>query len=190
MRRFGQVLTLIFLSGAMAATAPAQRPRSVSSSSQTGTTAGPTPPPAPQTVKAKYEGGVFGHTKTKEGTLTFDDTNRRLLFRANDQKEEIFFPYDAITSAFADTKSRRPAAATAASAVPLIYTFPAGFIKHKVHYLTLQFSDPDTHVAGVTSFRLDNKDMVASVLNTLAQKAGLTPRGQVYVKRKDEASTQ
>ena len=28
----------------------------------------PAPPPAPTTVKAKYEGGVFGYTKTMEGT--------------------------------------------------------------------------------------------------------------------------
>ena len=31
------------------------------------------PPASPKTLKAKYEGGVFGYTKTMEGTLTFDD---------------------------------------------------------------------------------------------------------------------
>ena len=55
----------------------------------------------------------------------------------------------------------------------------------KVRYLTLQYSDPDTRVAGVTSFRLDNKDMVDSAVFTLANKAGLVPRGEIYVKRKD-----
>jgi hypothetical protein len=37
--------------------------------------------PAPKSVKAKYEGGVFGYTKTMEGTLTFDDQNNRLVFK-------------------------------------------------------------------------------------------------------------
>ena len=31
-------------------------------------------------MKAKYEGGIFGYNKTMEGTLSFDDTNQRLLF--------------------------------------------------------------------------------------------------------------
>ena len=71
-----------------------------------------TPAPAPKTVKAKYEGGVFGYTKTMEGTLTFDDNNNQLLFKDKKPPKQIHIPYDAITSAFADTQKRRPAAAT------------------------------------------------------------------------------
>ncbi len=74
--------------------------------------------PAPKTVKAKYEGGVFGYTKTMEGTLTFDDDNNRLLFKDKKPPKEIHIPYEAITSAFADTQKRRPAAATVASHIP------------------------------------------------------------------------
>ncbi len=101
-----------------------------------------TPAPAPKTVKAKYEGGVFGYTKTMEGTLTFDDENKRLLFKDKKPPKELHIPYDAITSAFADTQKRRPAAATVASHIPLIYVpNPAGLIKTKVRYLTLQYFD-------------------------------------------------
>jgi len=89
-----------------------------------------------------------------------------------------------VNSAFADTQKRRPSAATVASNVPY-FGFPFGFIKTKVRYLTLQYNDPDTRVSGITSFRLDNKDLVDSVLFTLANKAGLTPRGDVYIRKTD-----
>jgi hypothetical protein len=143
----------------------------------------PPPAPAPQTVKAKYEGGVFGYRHKINGTLTFDDVNKRLLFRDEKQKEILFIPYNAVTGAYADTHSVRPAAATIASAVP--YGFPAGFIKTKVRYLTVQYNDPDSNAAGITSFRLENKDLLFSVLNTLANKAALTKRGDVFIKKKE-----
>jgi hypothetical protein len=172
------VLTLL-----MSAAAFAQRPRTIDTSASTEPTTASTPAvaPAPQTVKAKYEGGVFGYTKTMDGTLTFDDTNRRLLFRNKEQKEVLFVPYDAITSAFADTQKRRPAAATVASHIPYI-GFPLGLIKTTVRYLTLQYTDPDSRASGITSFKLENKQILASVLKTLADKAQMTARGK---KRED-----
>jgi hypothetical protein len=91
-----------------------------------------------------------------------------------------------VNSAFSDTQKRRPAAATVAQHIPYI-GFPLGFIKTKVRYLTLQYSDPDTNVSGVTSFKLANKDLVDSVVYALANKAGLTPRGEIYVRKADSA---
>jgi hypothetical protein len=72
-----------------------------------------------------------------------------------------------------------------ASNIPY-FGFPLGYIKTKVRYLTLQFSDPDTRVSGSTSFRLENRNLVESALFTLAQKSGLVPRGEVYIRKKDE----
>jgi hypothetical protein len=163
------------------ATAFAQRPRAVATATDASKTV---PAPPPQTMNAKYEGGIFGHNHTMDGTLSFDDTNSRLLFR-KDGKEVFFIPYNAVNSAFADTQKKRPSAATVASNVPYL-GFPIGWIKTKVRYLTVQFSDPDTGVSGITSFRLENQGLVDSALYALAQKSGLTPRGDVYVKRKDE----
>lgn len=178
MRVFAVLLTLTMVTAAFA-----QRPRTIDTSSSTDSSTATTRP-TPQTVKAKYEGGVFGYNKTMTGTLSFDDTNQRLLFRNKQQKEVLFVPYGAITSAFADTQKRRPAAATVASHIPYI-GFPLGFIKTKVRYLTLQYTDPDSRAAGVTSFKLENKQILASVLKTLAEKADLTTRGEVYIKKRD-----
>ena len=69
-----------------------------------------------------------------------------------------------------------------ASHIPL-YGIPAGFIKTKVRYLTLQYYDPDSKVNGVTSFRLENKEILASVLKALVDKTGMTQRGDIYVKK-------
>ena len=175
---------MILLAVVMAATVCAQRPRPVQKDTATDATKA-TPPPAPQSMAAKYEGGIFGYNKTLEGTLSFDDTNQRLLFRKNN-KDLFFIPYNAVTSAFSDTQKRRPTAATVGQVVPYL-GWPIGMIKTKVRYLTLQYSDPDTRVAGVTSFRLDNKDLLDSVVFTLANKAGLVPRGEIYVRKRDDA---
>jgi len=139
------------------------------------------PTAAPQTMKAKYEGGIFGYTKAMSGTLSFDDTNQRLLFR-KDKKDLFFIPYNAVTSAFSDTQKKQPSAATVAQHV----VWPVGLIKTKVQYLTIQYSDPDTRVSGVASFKLADKAQVDSVAYALANKAGLVPRGGIYVKKRDD----
>ena len=168
----------------MALTTFAQRPRMSNDDASKPETATTPPAPAPQTVKAKYEGGVFGYPKKLNGTLTFDDTNQRLLFRNEQQKEVLFVPYNALTGAYGDTHSVQPKAASIGSHVPYV-GYPIGLIKTKVRYLTIQYNDPDSKASGVTSFRLENKDLLDSVLNTLANKAGLTRRGEVFIKKKE-----
>lgn len=162
----------------------AQRPRAIDNTVVDASKAAPAP--APQTMKAKYEGGVFG-CDSEEGTLLFDDTNQRLLFRNKKQKDVFFIPYNAVVSAFSDTQKRRPAAATVGQHIPIPGMGLLGLLKTKVRYLTLQYNDPDTHVSGVTSFRLENKDLVDSVVFALAKKAGLTPRGEIYVRKIESA---
>jgi len=174
----------LLLLGVLCTGALAQRPRTADS----GPGKTPDPPPAPKSVKAKYEGGVFGYRNTMNGTLIFDDDNKRLVFKDNKPPKEIQIPYEAITSAFADTQKRRPTAATVASNIPL-YGIPAGFIKTKVRYLTIQFQDPYSKVSGITSFKLENKQMLESVLKALAEKTGMTLRGDVYVKKRDDDSS-
>jgi hypothetical protein len=174
-----KLTSILILTAMVSLTAFAQRPRATAKDASKAT-----PAAAPQTMKAKYEGGIFGYNNSMDGTLSFDDANARLLFR-RDGKELFFIPYNAVNSAFADTRKRRPTAATVASNIPY-FGFPLGYIKTKVRYLTLQFSDPDTRVSGTTSFRLENRNLVESALFTLAQKSGLVPRGEVYIRKKDE----
>jgi hypothetical protein len=166
---------------ALATCAYAQRPRSI----EPDPAQKPAVAPAPTTVKAKYEGGIFGYRQTMEGTLTFDDANNQLLFKDKKTPKQLHIPYAARTSAFADTQKRQPGAASVASQVPLLYTLPARFIKTKVRYLTLQFNDPDSQQSGITSFKLENKEILESVLVTLAEKTGMTLRGDIYVKKKE-----
>ena len=180
-----KIISALLLLGALLTGAYAQRPRAMDSqpAAQPSTTKSV---PGPKSVKAKYEGGIFGYTKTMEGTLTLDDDNNRLFFKDKKTPKEISIPYSAIMSAFADTQKRRPTAATVASQVPLIYALPAHFIKTKVRYLTMQYNDPDSHVTGCTSFKLENKEILATFLATLADRADMTTRGDIYVKRKPD----
>jgi hypothetical protein len=168
-----------------ASTALGQRPRTVNDPASS-----PEPQPAsnqgPQAVKAKYEGGVFGYNKKIDGTLSFDDTNNRLLFRDKQQREVLFIPYAAVLSAFADTQAKRPVAATVlSSTVPYGLGLPALLWKKKHRYLTMQYRDPDTNAQGVTSFKMENLETVKAMLDTLTSKAGLIQRGEVFVRRKD-----
>src|SRR5438045_5083352 len=138
----------------IAAVAFGQRPRtSATPDPADNSTKMPTPPPAPATVKAKYEGGVFGYNKKMEGTVNFDDQSGRFVFRDSKGKEILFVPYKSLTAAYGDTHRVQPAAATVAGAIPSLYALPARFIKTKVRYLTVQYSDPDSNVAGFMSFR-------------------------------------
>jgi len=180
---FALLLLGVFSTGVLA-----QRPRAMEPEPAAKTSTSTTQmKPAPKSMKAKYEGGVFGYRNTMEGTLMFDDENNRLLFKDKKPPKEITIPYAAINSAYADTQKRQPAAATVASHIP--YGGLAGLIKTKVRYLTVQFEDPDSKVSGITSFKLENKELLESVLVALAEKTGMTKRGDIYVKKKGEEAS-
>ena len=172
-----------------ASTAAAQRTATVGEKRQTPqpspspAATAPKPPPAPQSVKAKYEGGVVGYGKT-DGTLNFDDANRRMVFRDKQGRELLSISFDIVTAAWADTKSQRSTAGTViASTVPYGLGLPGLFMKSTTRYLILQYRDPDTKAEGMASFKLPNKELLASVLHTFAEKAGLTQRGEAFVRR-------
>ena len=186
-----RVIASILLVGFVAIGVYGQRPRNAAQDPDSSTTRMPAPPAAPQTFKAKYEGGIIGYRKKQDGTLTFDDTNSRLLFRNKQNKEVLFIPYRAVMAAWPDTQSRRPTAARVISAVPVPYglNIPAWFVRTKYRYLTLNFEDPDTNVAGLTSFKVANKQLLESVLYTLAGKAELTARGEGYIRKKATAQS-
>ncbi len=192
MKGLTRLLTAAALCALVApAAALAQRARTVSEPTQPTKPAAQTQPAvplAPQTIKAKYEGGIFGYMKKQTGTLNFDDTNDRLVFRDKQGKEYISIPYDSIAAVYGDTQSRRPTAAGVIGGAS-IYTLPALLIKKKYRYLTMQFSDPDTRVAGVTSFKVDSKTLLDSMVFTVAQKADLEQRGEAYVRKPSSSAS-
>jgi hypothetical protein len=150
------------------------------------------PPAPPKVVPAKYMGGFAGLRKKQEGMLTFDDRNRRLVFRDKNEKEIISIPYDAVNVTFADMETRR-AMGNGTQSVVLGTAGPLGLpgllFKKKFQYLTIEFEDPDTYLKGTTQFKLANRELIDSVAYALAQRAGLAQQGEVYVRRRGVSTT-
>ena len=60
-----------------------------------------------------------------------------------------------------------------------------GLIKEKRRYLILHFDDPDVEAArGIVNFKLEDKELLDSVIQSLAGKANLTQRGDAYYRPK------
>ena len=136
--------------------------------------------PAPNEFKAQYIGGLIGFTSKEEGTLRFDDANRRLVFFGEEKKERFSIPYDSLVAIYPQSKSVTTTAGQVVSHIPLPGAGLAGLIKEKRRYLVTQFDDPDMDVKGLANFKLENKELLDSVLATLAEKAKLTQRGDAY----------
>lgn len=176
-------LALVFC--AAAPPAAAQRPRASADPRPAPTAA---PAPAPSTVKAKYEGGMVGYRKA-DGFISFDDANRRLVFQGKDRREVFSLSYDSVLAAWPDTKSQTSTAGRViAGTAPYGLGLPGLLFKSKSRYLVVRFGDPDVNTEGVTSFKLQSKEMLASVVHTLAQKADLTQRGEAYIRPRNAQS--
>ncbi|MEP6923618.1 MAG: hypothetical protein ABI954_04060 [Pyrinomonadaceae bacterium] len=145
----------------------------------------PKPQPAPNTFAAQYQGGLFGYDKKTKGTLTYDDLNKRFVFRNVENKEIFGLPYKSLMVIYGSSKSVRPTAATVASAIPSIYAIPFGFIRSKNRYLIVEFSDPDSDVRGTASFKIANKALLQSVVQSLGEKAELKQRGDAFYRPRE-----
>ncbi len=145
--------------------------------------------PAPASFEAKYEGGLFGFSQREEGTLKFDDGNERLIFAGKDGKERFGIPYKALIVISPQSKSVTSNTGHVVGAIPVIGAgILGGFIKEKRRYLVIQFNDPDADASGTTSFKLSNKELLDSVIQTLGEKAKLTQRGDAYYRPRAKAS--
>jgi hypothetical protein len=142
-------------------------------------------PNAPQTVEARYEGGMFGYTKKESGFLRFDDENERLVFLSKEKKELFGLPYSSLLVLYPNSQSVTSTTGNVVRHIPLPGAGLAGFIREKRRFMVVQFSDPDVNVNGTASFKIDKKEMLESVMHTLAAKAGLTQRGDSYFRSRD-----
>lgn len=183
------VLAVVVSIVAASASASAQRQKTVETQTTAAQPNTPKPPPAPASVKAKYEGGMIGYKKA-EGTLNFDDANARLVFRDKQGRELFGLAYNSLLMAWPDTKSSTSTTGRVlASTVPYGLGLPGLLMKNKSRYMNLRYQDPDTGTEGATSFKISDKLLLASVLDTLGDKAGLAQRGDAYIRRKDAATT-
>jgi hypothetical protein len=146
-------------------------------------------PPAIAPVKfvAKYEGGMFGFSKKEEGTLRFDDANFRLVFFDKNNKERFGIPYKDLIVVSPHSRSVQSTTGKVVQNVPLLGAgILGGFIKEKRRYLVLNFDDPDMDIKGTINFKLENKDLLDSVVQTLGNKAELQQRGDAFYRPKRE----
>ena len=51
----------------------------------------------------------------------------------------------------------------------------------------LQFDDPDVDAKGTVNFKIETKELLESVVNTLGRKAKLSPRGDSFYKPRPKA---
>jgi hypothetical protein len=140
---------------------------------------------APESFGAKYEGGLFGYNEKEMGTLKFDDANRRLVFLGKDGREKFHIPYGSVLVIYPQSKSVTSTAGSVVSHIPLPGAGLAGLLREKRRYLIMHFDDPDVEAAkGVLSFKLEDKVLLDSVIETLGEKAKLTQRGDAYYRPK------
>jgi hypothetical protein len=141
--------------------------------------------PAPESFPAQYQGGMFGYSKKTDGTFRFDDTNRRIVFTAKDQPKELFsLSYDALLVIYPQSQSVTSTTGNVISHIPLPGAGFAGFIKEKRRYLVLQFDDPDVEAKGLINFRLEDKELLDSVIQSLGDKAKMVQRGDAFYRPK------
>jgi hypothetical protein len=178
MRIYLPIIVLVLCAGAIGAQ---PRPAEVPSKPIAALPANP----APMLVDAKYEGGMFGFTRKEEGTLKFDDDNERLVFVGKDQIEKFHIPYKSVLVVYPQSKSVTSTTGHVVRNIPLPGSVLGGLIKEKRRYLVVHFEDPDVEAArGLVNFKLDNKVLLDSVIQSLAGKAKLTPRGDAYYRAK------
>jgi hypothetical protein len=139
--------------------------------------------PAPESFTAKYEGGIFGYSKREEGTLKFDDTNERFVFFGKDGKEKFAIPYKAMNIIFPQSQKVQSTTGKVVSVIPYAGLL-GGFIKEKRQYLIINYDDPDVDAKGTANFKVENKELLDSVLVALAKKAELKQRGEAYFRPK------
>jgi hypothetical protein len=135
---------------------------------------------APQSFEARYEGGMFGFSKKEAGTLRFDDLNERIVFFGKDRKEKFSLPYSALTVIYPDSRSVTSTTGQVVRNIPLPGAGLAGLITEKRRYLIIQFVDPVVDARGAVSFKLEDKELLASVIYSLGEKAEMTRRGDAY----------
>jgi len=142
--------------------------------------------PAPESFEAKYQGGFFGHSDKIDGKLKFDDANSRLVFFNEEGKELFGLPYGGLLTVYPQSQSVTSTTGNVVRHIPLPGAILGGFIKEKRRYLVIRFDDPEMDTIGTMSFKVDNKEVLDSVIAALGEKGKLQRRGDAYYKPKKQ----
>ncbi len=180
MKKLGQI-SLIFLSLSFVAFA---QPRPVDKADKPSAAA----KPAPTSFTAKYEGGLFGFTDKESGVLKFDDENQRIVFFDKDQREKFGIPYTSLLVVSPESKSVTSTSGNVVSHIPLPGAALGSLMKEKRRYLVLQFNDTDADARGLVNFKVESKELLESVIQTLGEKAKLTQRGDAYYRPRSKTA--
>lgn len=128
-------------------------------------------------IAAKYQGGLFGFSEKETGTLKTDDENERLVFYGKDKKEKFGIPYKSLLIVSPEAHVSTATTGKVMSSMPLPGAGVFGLIKEKKRYLVVRFDDPDVDVKGVVNFKVEDKELLQRMIQTIGVKANLTQRG-------------
>ena len=131
--------------------------------------------------KAKYEGGLFGFSEKAEGSLRFDDANLRLVFFDKTNKELFGIPYDAIMVVYPQSQTVQTTGGKVVQHIPLPGAGLAGaFIREKRRFLIINYDDREMDAKGTANFKLENKELLDSLIQAIGSKAEMQQRGDAY----------
>ena len=128
-------------------------------------------------IVAKYQGGLFGYSEKETGVLKIDDENERLVFFGKDKKEMFGIPYKSLMIVSPEAQVSTATTGKVMSHIPLPGAGLFGLIREKKRYLVVRFDDPDVDVRGVVNFKVDDKESMHRMIQTIGVKAKLTQRG-------------
>ena len=129
------------------------------------------------TFPVKYQGGLFGFNEKESGTLKLDDLNERVVFLGKDQKENFGIPYKALLIVYPNSSVSTATTGKVMSSIPLPGAGLFGLMKEKKRFLVIQFDDPDVDVKGIVNFKVENKELLQTIIQTIGVKANLKQRG-------------
>jgi hypothetical protein len=136
---------------------------------------------APESFAAKYEGGLLGYSQKEKGKLKFDDENERFVFFGKDSKEKFSIPYESVIVVMPSSKTETSTTGKVVSNIPLYGLGLAGLaLREKKRYLVIQYADPNADIRGITNFKIETKELLESVIYTLAEKAKLKQQGDAF----------
>lgn len=169
MKRIGLFLSLVFCFSVMAFAQP--RPAEKAQLPAVMKTA------EPSFFPAKYQGGLFGFNDKETGTLKLDDINERVVFLGKDKKEKFGIPYKSLLIVYPNATVSTATTGKVMSSIPLPGAGLFGLIREKKQFLVIRFDDPDVDVQGIVNFKVENKEVLQRIIQTIGVKANLTQRG-------------